>query len=54
MREPDEKGAFVADTGEQFWLARELDEDFLEQIARVRLVAGEIQEKGMERLRVFA
>jgi hypothetical protein len=33
--------------------AGELHKNFLEQIARIRLVAGEIQEKGMERLCVF-
>ena len=33
--------------------AREFDEDFLQQIPRVRLVAGEVQEKGIEWLAVF-
>ena len=53
MREPDEKGAFLADAGEQFRFAREFDENFLEQIARVGLVAREIEQKGVKRLRVF-
>ena len=53
MREPDEKGAFLADAGEQFRFARELDENFLEQIARVGLVAREIQQKGKKRLGVL-
>ena len=43
VRQPDEKGAFLADTGKQFRFARELDENFLKQVARVGLVAGEIQ-----------
>ena len=37
----------------QFRRARQFDKNFLEQIARVRLVAREIQEKGIERLGVF-
>jgi len=52
VREPDEKRALLADAGQQLRFAGELDEKFLEQVARVRLVAREIQEKGEQRLRV--
>ena len=53
MRQPDEKRAFVADAGQQFRVAGEFDENFLEQVARVGLVAGQIQEKGKKRLGVL-
>ncbi len=38
---------------QQIRFAGELDENFLKQIARVGLVAGEVQEKGIKRLRVL-
>jgi hypothetical protein len=51
--EPEEKRPLLADALQQAFIAGELEEDFLEQIAGVRLVPREVQEKGMERLGVF-
>jgi hypothetical protein len=54
MGKPDEQSALLADAIEQSGVAREFDENFLEQITRVRLVPCEIDEKGIKRLGVFA
>lgn len=51
--EAQEKGAFVAGVGEQIGLAGEFDENFLEDVARVGFVAGEIQKEREQRWRVF-
>ena len=51
MREADEKGAFFADAGKQLGFAGEFDENFLEQVARVRLVAREIEQESKQRRR---
>ncbi len=51
-REPDEKRAFITDPIQQLRLASEFDENFLKQVARVSVIAREVQEKGIKRLRV--
>jgi hypothetical protein len=53
VRQPDEKRAFVAHASQQFRVAGEFDENVLEQVARVGLVAGQVQEKGIKRLGVL-
>ena len=53
VRQPDEKRAFVAHASQQFRVAGEFDENVLEQVARVRLFAGQVQEKGIKRLSVL-
>ena len=52
MRQPDEKGALVADVFEQVRFAGDFDENFLKQVARVVFIAGEIEEEGEKRWRV--
>jgi len=52
VREADEKGAFVAHAGQQFRVADEFDENLLEHITRVSLIASQVQEKGIKHLRV--
>jgi hypothetical protein len=52
VRQPEQKAAFVADVVQRFGLSGELDEQFLEQVARVRLVSGQVEEKGEQSLGV--
>jgi hypothetical protein len=49
----DEKGPFLAHAVQQTFIAGEFDEQFLEQIAGIGLVAGEIEQKGKQRLSMF-
>ena len=53
VRQPDEKRALVAHTGQQVRVAGEFDENVLEQVAGVGFVAGQVQEKSVKRLGVL-
>jgi hypothetical protein len=52
VAKPEQKGALVPDTIEQSRLARQLDEQFLNDVASVSLVPRKVQQKGEEGLGV--
>ena len=53
MRQADEECPLIPRTAEQSGLTGQLHENLLEHIARVLLVAGEIQQEREQRLGVF-
>jgi len=50
--QPDQEGAFISGRAEQLWLVRNFCEDFLQNFTGIVLIAGEVQQKGEQRLRV--
>src|SRR5437016_12189550 len=52
VRESDEERPLLPRGAEQFGTPRQLGENFLKHVARVVLVAGEIQQEGEQRLGV--